>query len=198
MFSRVAAVSSIEIDSNHWIHISTDSAAGSSGGLLRSLPEAFRSGVVYGVSACHPQGQQSDDAFNRAKNEELLQELRDMWPQPAVIWRRVSQTPPVSPAAKSVPTSWKDEGFAVVFETASVEAERGVLFLARSFGQAAVYKWWPHVWSFHPIDDATLMQGVVPVASGLSHMRYELPAYVTDAATAETPPEPLSNTRDEL
>jgi Protein of unknown function (DUF3293) len=193
------SVSSIEIDPDHWIHVSIDSTVEGPGGSLRLVPEVFRSGVVYGISACHPQGQQSDDGFNRAKNAELLQELQDMWPQPSAIWRRVSQTPPIASASTSTPTFWKDDGFAVAFDTASVEAERGLLFLARSFGQAAVYKWWPHIWSFHPVDDATLMQGVVPVASGLSHMRYELPAYVVDGATTQLLPDAhTAPDRDEL
>jgi hypothetical protein len=42
----------------------------------------------------------------------------------------------------------------------------------------------------HPRDHVTIMQGVVPVASGLSHMRYELPLHIV---RDETPTGVLSN-----
>ncbi len=65
--------------------------------------------------------------------------------------------------------------------------------------QAAVYKWWGHAWSFHPRDDVTIMQAVVPVASGLSHMRYELPAYVAvEPVGWAPPPAPSDNVKNEL
>ncbi len=50
--------------------------------------------------------------------------------------------------------------------------------------QASIYKWWGHSWGLHPREHVTIMQGVVPVASGLSHMRYELPLHIVRDAAA--------------
>ena len=63
--------------------------------------------------------------------------------------------------------------------------------------QAAVFKWWGHAWSFHPRDDVAIMQAVVPVASGLSHMKYELPAQIVPRPDAPRK-QPITKHVDEL
>ena len=73
--------------------------------------------------------------------------------------------------SRSAKDDWKEEGFAVYFDVPSLEAERGVQFLGRAFGQASIYKWWGHVWGLHPVDHVTIMQAVVPVASALNQMK---------------------------
>ena len=64
--------------------------------------------------------------------------------------------------------------------------------------QASVYKWWGHVWGMHPRDHVTMMQGVVPVASGLSHMRYELPARIVHEPKYSPKKSTASEPRSEL
>ncbi len=89
-----------------------------------------------------PSYQQSDDeeavvysvASNIVRNEELLQELKSMWPTPSAILVRHS-TSVLSNGKHGPVVEWTESGFAVRFDEASLEAERGLLFLARVHGQ---------------------------------------------------------------
>lgn len=109
-----------------WFYVSGQAADTGDISAEAYFPDEFYDGVLYGLSAWDPEGRQSDPAANDAANKELLRELRGMWPQPAAIYNRT---------ASSAAHGWGEAGYAVRFLKPSVEAERGILFLARSFGQ---------------------------------------------------------------
>ena len=116
------------MEDGQWLHVS---ASGGSPALTKfekpvAFPTLFYGSVVYGVSAAHPEGRQADDESNGIRNAELARELLQMWPRPSKVLKRLS---------RNDGRDWSEPGFAVVFDKASVEAERGILFLARSFGQ---------------------------------------------------------------
>ena len=105
-----------------------------------AMPEWMYDGVVYGISAWNPQqeAQPRDTdvdsvvppaATNEQLNARLLDELMALWPAPQRILLRHSRTPS---------GEWSESGFAVRFDTPSIEAERAVLYLARLYGQVRI------------------------------------------------------------
>lgn len=83
-------VSSIEYAPGRQLHVSAtrEKAEGDRG----TFPPFLYKGVTYGLSAAHAQGAEHETAFDVAANADLLSELQQMWPQPAAIWPRISQS----------------------------------------------------------------------------------------------------------
>lgn len=79
---------------------------------------------------------------------------------------------------------YREEGFVLYFDRPSKEIERAVVALARVFGQTALYKWWPHVWGVDPSKHTTVMQSIVPVASGVPSVKGEAMARQVEALDA--------------
>ncbi len=102
----------------------------------------------YGISAWNPQGAPSPPGAlsdtagtgegssvpsNSHLNQQLLEELEGMHPRPSSVRLRQS---------RAVDGSWEEAGFAVRFDEPSLEAERGLLFLARMYGQVGAWGAW--------------------------------------------------------
>ena len=103
-------------------------------------------GVTFGISAGNPfSGEEHDEEYNRAANEELYADIRAdvhesgigapdyIWP-----WQAYSER-----------TRKKVFGFCVHFAVhpespRAGKAERAMLLHARVYGQASIFKWFPH------------------------------------------------------
>lgn len=81
------AVSSIQLSADEMLHISTSLNENATTD-HHMFPDMMYEGVMYGVSAWNPEGKPSSPQKSAADNDELLQELQDMWPQPTQIMYR--------------------------------------------------------------------------------------------------------------
>lgn len=126
--------------------------------LVAYFPDMFYDGVVYGISAANPRGEAEEEEANEALNQELLEHLTRMTPTPAVILPRSSH---------SSQDGWHEDGFAVFFNRASSAAELQMVTASRLFAQPAVLKWWPHTWGADRRQHSTILQSIIPSATGL-------------------------------
>ena len=138
------------------------------------LPDIFYAGPAFFVSGSNPGTEVHNATYNARANKDLLAHLEAMSPRPVKI---------VPGTVAHGTDAWEQEGFALFFRTPAVpaafsnprttmashrlmvdQAQAALLVLARSFGQAALWKWRPHVFGkdMVPGKHATIIQEVVP------------------------------------
>lgn len=131
---------------------------------VHPFPSAFYDGVIYAITAWHQMGRWQSAKRNAEQNAELKEEIDRMWPPP-------DQVVPYS--SIDLDTDFEERGFALHFDLPTREVELAVLALGRVFGQVQVTKWWGHAWGPHHRKHVTVMQGLVPVASGVRAVKAE-------------------------
>jgi hypothetical protein len=159
----------------------------------KPVPPLLAQSICYGITAWNPRGVERSRAENDRANVLLEAALTPLLGRADAPATHVLSSYSVSPAG-----DWREDGFVVCFAApprARSKAERlrredavhaldlRVLTIARTFGQAAVYKFWNQQFGVREDDHSVLMQTVLPTASVWAPVRSDTVVWAVDAGT---------------